>query len=453
MKALLALLALAAPLAAGGPGGALQVTGAEGGLRLFRFETEPWPLEPGLPLPDNSRVELDVGARLRLRHRHYLEFTLAGPARLTVYVLPAPATGELEQDRVVLKLDEGALLVDGRFQFGRPADFVLSLPDQSLPLPKDERFAAVAAKGSSAFYRLQLEPQRQAFRVRAGSEAGAARLLTPAAKPEKEAPFPSWFFDELEQPVGLFILGRDFNQDLGLWPRPAILGPLLTERLGRMRGLRVVEGSGSTFHAYRANNALKTGMDAYLKQLGRERGARWVLVGNAVAESVRGPGERRVQGLVELRLLEAESDGDGLELVSESGSTRVARSGRALELAAREALELASVEAAGHLEWQLGNLLQGRPHAQVLLRLVLEGAEEGSLQALRTRLGAMDAVQRVFRRSYAQKVAAFDLTLRRTPEDFDAQWAAQPPAGWDFRPLPGLAGERRYRAQRREAGP
>jgi hypothetical protein len=48
------------------------VLGVEGTLRLFRFETEPWPLEPGQPLPDNSRVELDAGAKLRLRFAHYL---------------------------------------------------------------------------------------------------------------------------------------------------------------------------------------------------------------------------------------------------------------------------------------------------------------------------------------------------------------------------------------------
>ena len=90
---LAALLALcAAPLRADKePEGTLDVQGAEGSLRLFRFETEAWPLEAGRPLPDNSRVELDAGAKLRLRYDHFLDFVVAGPARLTVYVVPVPA--------------------------------------------------------------------------------------------------------------------------------------------------------------------------------------------------------------------------------------------------------------------------------------------------------------------------------------------------------------------------
>jgi hypothetical protein len=434
----LALLALAGPLA--GARGALQVVGVEGELRLFRFETEPWPLEPGLALPDNSRVELDRDAKLRLRFEHYLEFSLAGPARLTVYVVPAPAVGEMEQDRVVLKLDEGALLVDGRFQFGRPADIVLSLPDRSVLLPKDERFVAVVDKGSSSFYRVQARPSPQAFKVAAvgDSQSGSARLGASAPKPEKSPPFPPSLFDALAQPVKVFVLARDFNMDLGLWPRPPVLGPLLTERLARIPGLTVVDGSGSTHFSYRANGALKEGLDPHLKAVARGQGARWLVAGNVVAESLRpNGGERRVQGQAELRLMETDGKDGGLE---------VARAGRALELAAREAMEAASAEAAGHLEWHLGNLLQGRAHGQVLLKLVLEGATSESLADLRQRLGGMDTVQRVFRRSFANKEASFDLLLRRSLADFDAQWQAWPASAYGYEGLEAGEALRRYRA-------
>jgi hypothetical protein len=447
MAMAMALLALAGPLA--GARGALQVLGVEGELRLFRFETEPWPLEPGLDLPDNSRVELERDAKLRLRFEHYLEFSLAGPARLTVYVVPAPAVGEMEQDRVVLKLDEGALLVDGRFQFGRPADIVLSLPDRSVLLPKDERFVAVVAKGSSSFYRVQAQPSPQAFKVAAlgDSQSGSARLGASAPKPEKNLPFPPSLFDALAQPVKVFVLARDFNMDLGLWPRPPVLGPLLAERLAGIPGLTVVDGSGSTYFSYRANGALKEGLDAHLKAVAREQGARWLVAGNVVAESLRPDGgERRVQGQAELRLMETDGRDGGLELVSESGTTRVARAGRALELAAREAMEAASAEAAGHLEWHLGNLLQGRAHAQVLLKLVLEGASNESLADLRQRLGGMDTVQRVFRRSFANKEASFDLLLRRSLADFDAQWQAWPVGAYGYESLEAGEALRRYRA-------
>lgn len=442
LRALLALLLSAAAQAAPAPGGALQVMAVEGSLRLFRFETEPWPLEPGRALPDNSRVELHKGALLRLRFGSYLDLNLAGPARLTVYVVPGPATGELEQDRVVLNLDEGALLVDGRFQFGRPADIVLSLPDRSLPCPADERFVAVVAGGRSSFYRVQSQPQPQAFAVQPGLEGSAGRLLASAPQAEKKPAFPMRLFELMDDPVSLFILARDYNQDLGLWPRPAVLGPLLAERLAKLKGITVAEGSGDTFHGYRANGALKAGIDEHLKAIAREKGARWVLAGNVVAESLREPGERRVQGQAELRLMEVDGEDGGLELVSEAGTTRVARAGRALELAAREAMEAASHEAAGHLEWHLGNLLSGRSHGQVLLKLVLEGADAEALSELRGRLAGMDSVQKVFRRSYQKKVASFDLLLRKSLAEFDAQWAALPGTG--FEPLPSSGSERRY---------
>lgn len=449
----LLLCSLAATLAAAGPDGALQVQGVEGKLGLYRFETEAWPVVPGQPLPDNSRVELEGGAKLRLRFKRYVDFCLAGPARMTEYVVPAPAVGDLEQDRVVLNLDEGSLLVDGRFQFGRPADIVLSLPDRSVVLPKDERFVVTVKGGRSEFYRLQTQPQRAAFKALPGMESRAGTLLASAPKAEKSLPFPEELFDELEHPVSVFILARDFNQDLGLWPRPPILGPLLAERLAKLPGLKVVEGSGNTFYSYRANGALKSGMDEYLKGLAREQGAQWVLAGNVVAESLREPGDRRVQGQAELRLMESDGDEGGLELVSEAGTTRVAREGRALELVARQAMEAASLEASGHLEWQIGNLLQGRAHGQTLVKLVLEGADAASLAELRQRLAGMDTVQKVFRRSYANKAAAFDLLLRKSPRDFDAQWDAWPKGSIDFQPLDHADDERRYRAVPGKAQP
>lgn len=446
---LLALCALPLRAFAADPEGALQVTGVEGKLRLLRFETEPWPVEAGRGLPDNSSVELEEGARLRLSFNRYLDFCLGGPARMTVYVVPAPAAAELDQDRVVLTLGEGSLLVDGRFQFSRPAELILNLPDRSVPLPVDERFVVTVHDGRSRFYRVTdvIENGRQgpawaAIAVEPGIEGSEGHLLAPAAKPEKKLPFDADLLRDLDKPVTLFILARDFNKDLGVWPRPAILGPLLTERLGKVPGLTVVEGSGNTYFAYRANGALKSGDDEFLKQLAKEHGAQWVLAGNVVAESLHGPESRLVQGQAELRVLETGGEDGGLELVSEAGTTRVARAGRAIELAAREAMEAASDEATGHLEWQLGNLLAGRPHGQTLLKAVLEGADAAALSDFRARLAGMDAVQKVFRRGYSKKRASFDLLLRKSLDDFDAQWAAWPKGPVQYQalsPTPGAA--------------
>lgn len=438
------------------PEGTLDVQGAEGSLRLFRFETEPWPLEAGRPLPDNSRVELDAGAKLRLRYDHFLDFCVAGPARLTVYVVPVPAGEDLEQDRVVIKLDEGSLLVDGRFQFGRPAEIVLSLPDQSIPLPADQRFFALASAGHSSFY----VPVTGASEVTTAWPAtldkvnGTFSAPVPPKGLRYQSPVPESLYPELQHSVRLFILGRDYNQDLGLWPRPAVLGPLLAERLAKVPGLQVVDGSGDTFFAYRANNALKSGQDFFIKEMARARDAQWVLAGNCVAETApssrdpEGHG-RRVQGLAELRLLEADGVDGGLELVNETANTLVARAGRSLDLAAREAMEAASDEAARNMVYHLQNLLAGRSHAQVLLKLRFEGADQEAWGRIRNGLGSMDSVQRVFRRRFAGGVLDVDVMLRKEVADFRAQWATAEWKGPVPEALPSeAAGTERYQLKK-----
>jgi hypothetical protein len=415
--------------------GTLQVLGAEGTLRLYRFETEAWPLEEGSPLPDNSRVELDAGAKLRLRYSNFLDFDLAGPARLTVYVMPSPSGGEFDDDRVILKMDEGVLLVDGRFQFGRSADVVLSLPDLSIPLPADSRFFARAGKGSSGFY-LPVDDDGTA------AEAALSGSAMVALQPQRLAPsgtLPESLFSELTRPVKLFVVARDFDQDLGEWPRPAVLGPLLTERMADIAGIQVVDGSGDTYFAYQANGALKGGQDFFLKEMALAQGARWVLVGNCVTDTPpqeSAPILRHVRGQAEVRLLEADGEAEGLELVSEAAVTRVARAGRPMEQASRQAMEAAADEVSNYLKWQIENLLKGHAHADVLLKLQADNMDEDAMEALRARLASMDSVQRVFRRSFSKKVAVFDLMLRRDAADFDAQWAAAKGGAWSFESLP-----------------
>ena len=441
-------LALASVAWAGEPEGALQVLGAEGVLRLYLFETEAWPLEAGSPLPDNSLVELDAGAKLRLRYSNFLDFVVSGPARLTVYLVPSPTAGEFDDDRVILKLDEGFLLVDGRFQFGRPADVVLSLPDRSVPLPPDRRFFARAGQGRSAFY-VPLTWSAGTFAPAALSQ-GAFTLLSQAAA--KDAAVPADLAAELNRPVRLFVVARDFDQDLGLWPRPAVLGPLLAERMASIPGIQVVDGSGDTYFAYRANAALKGGQDFFLKELARAQGARWVLVGNCVTDTPpqeNAPNRRSIRGQAEVRLLEADGESGGLELVSEAAVTRVARAGRPEEQAGRQAFEAASDEVARYMGWHIENLLQGRAHAQVVLRLEADGVDNAALDALRGRLGSLDSVQRYFRRSFSKRTAFFDLVLRKEPADFDRQWAAARDGSWRFVRVPGGEPDlRRYRAER-----
>lgn len=443
-------LSAAAALGAAGESG-LQVTGAEGRLRSWRYEIEPWPLEGGMQLGDGARVELEAGARLRLRYAHDVDLVAAGPASLAVYVVDLPQ-GESSAHRTLLRLEAGSLLVDGRFQFGRPADLVLGLPDQSLAVPPDARFFAVAGAGAG---RLYLPVSAAAGSVAASlalpaALSGAALVAQPGAAALLPPGLDVGLFTELTRTVKLFVIARDYDQDLGTWPRPAVLGPLLAERMARVPGLQVVDGSGSTSFAYAANGALKSGDDDYLKELGRRQGARWVMAGNCVSltpPQEEAPSRRGVLGEAEVRLLEVEAGRGGLELVTEAAVTRVARAGRALELASRQAQEAAADEVAGYLDWHLRNLLAGQAHGAVLMKLVLEGATPDAVRALRGRLSGLDAVSRFFRRGFAQKTAAFDLLLRKDAAELDRQWAAAPAVpGWRFKPLPSDDNERRFRA-------
>jgi hypothetical protein len=439
--------------AAGEPEGVLQVLGVEGNLRLLRFETEPWPIEAGVALPDNSCVELDASALLRLRYFTYLDFTLAGPARMTVYVVPSPLGGE-DDDRVILKLDAGALFVDGRFRFGRPADVVLSLPDRSLPLPEGRFFVSVAQGRTSFYAPLSSSSLCAVPALLSGTALVAVTAPAQAKAPvPAPAPLPEALLKELDRPVKLFVVARDYDQDLGTWPHPAVLGPLLAERMAGLQGVSVVDGSGDTYFAYRANAALKSGQDFFLKELARAQGARWVMVGNCVVDTPpqeSAPGRRFVRGQAEVRLLEADGESDALELVSEAAVTRVARAGRPEEQASREAFEAASDEVARYVGWQVSNLLKGLPHAQLLIKLSAEGVDMDAYEALRARLSTLDSVQRFYRRSFSKGTAVFDLQLRKDAAEFDAQWAAAPPTqGWTFTPEAADAPDsRRVRAEK-----
>lgn len=423
-------------------GGLLRVISIEGGLRLFRFETEPWPLESGARLPDNSRVELTANSMLRLRLEDRLDFALAGPARLTAYAIPVPAgaEGKGQGPRLVLKLDEGSLLIDGRLQFGRAQDVVLSLPDLTLPLPTGVRLVARTLKGKTELF----VPQEDDGEPRSVTWDPVTSQLKPSLHNSRDPKLSEELWDEFDRPIPIFVVGRDYNRDLGLWPRPAVLAPMLVETLGELDGLVVVEGSGDTYFAAMANNALKTGQDFFVREMAAARDARWVVVGNCVAQTLADspshgePKGRRLVGQAEVRVLEV--GGTGEELVNEQATTIVARAGRPLELAGREAFEAASLKVSKYVAYQLENLAQGRQHAPVLLRLVFNNVDQERQLALRRGLASMDSVQRVFKRVYAAKSLKIDLILRKDEPEFWAQLQAWRWSGFSLRAQPDEEG-------------
>jgi len=306
-----------------------------------------------------------------------------------------------------------------------------------LPLPMGSRFFAVASGGKSGFF-VPVTQSAGAWPAQWEGSGGQLRLAPPEKPAKYRSPLPPELLAELQRPVRVFVVTRDYNQDLGLWPRPAVLGPLLAERLAEVPGISVVEGSGNTHYAYEANSALKSGEDFFLRELALAHGARWVVVGNCVAETsaasmAKGePGGRRVRGQAEIRLLEAEGGEDGLELVSEQATTLVARAGRPLELVGRQAMEGAALKAAEFLTYHLGDLLAGKAHAEALLRLRFTQVDKEVFEQIRLALASMDTVQRVYRRVYSKGELKLDITLRRTLADFSAQWQAWHWKGYHF---------------------
>jgi hypothetical protein len=397
-----------------------HVLSLSGTAKLSRFEDEALPFEPGQDLPGDLSLDLEPGALVGLRVNKRVDVLISGPASLRIFSLEHPEGEELQQE-LVLRVDSGTLYVDPRFLLGRPSAITLDLPDASFEvkggLPfmisadakRKTNFAAFDAAGAYA---------------PAERSAGAFVKLTLSAKTSGAQVWPKAFLDAQAAPLAMLVLARDYDKELKSWPRPAVLGPALLGALKDMKGLSLVEGSGDTKLAYYSNHALRSGLDDFLQAQARERGARFVVVGNLVSEELKdeSPRLRRnplMSAVAEFRVLEAFEHGDAV--VSDVAVTLTARAGRALEIAGREAMEGAAQRAAKYLAGDMEDLLKGESHPPQLLKVSFSHVGDDAQRELRRKVSDLDSVQRFFKRGFAGGVFKIDVILRKSQGDFLAQ--------------------------------
>jgi hypothetical protein len=413
----------------------LHVLSLSGAASLLRFEEQGWPMEVGQDLPGDVTLTLEKGGLIGLSVFKRVDMLVSGPATLRLFSLERQE-GEALQQELVIRIESGACYFDPRFLLGRPSNITLELPDTSFEVDAGMPFMVSRLPGRKSAY---------ATVDASGGISSAVRVKGEFVSLGKVAHgWPEAFNATAKEPVPILVLGRDYDKELKVWPRPAVLGPALMEALKGMKGLRLVDGSGSTTLAYFANNALRTGQDFFVQTLARERGARFVLAGNLVVEELREESSRLrrhplMSAVAELRVLEAFERGD--VVVSDVATTLCARAGRALETAGREALQGAAQRAARYVRADLEQLLQGQAHPPLLLKMVFHGVDTGRQRDLRRALSDMDAVQRFFKRSFAGGVFKIDVVLRKSEAEFLRQLKA-----WDFQnftldPQPAVAGE------------
>jgi hypothetical protein len=390
IPALTALLALAPGLAPAEAFKPYQVLALSGTASLTRFENETWPLEAGQFLPGDFSLALEKGAFIHLRAQKRVDIAVSGPAQLKSFALETQS-GELADHDLVLRIERGEFYFDTRFLLKRPSQIRLDLPDANFELQ------------SGSITALSADPSR----------ATVYSTQDPALL-ELDA-----------EPVPVLVLGRDYDKELKAWARPSILGPAMAAALENVAGLELVDGSGSTLLAAFANNAIKTGQDFFLQKLARERGARFVVVGNLVSDEIRDDNLRRtalMSGVAEVRVLEAHENGD--VLVSDTATTTMARAGRSLEIVGPQVMRLAAARAARYLADDMEGLLRGEPHPSRLAKISFNNAREDWVRELRQGLGSLPSLQRFFKRGYASGVFRVDVILRKPDAEFLAQLKA-----------------------------
>ncbi len=405
---------------------ACRVLAAQGEIQLTRFENETWPLEVGQTLPGDIQFGLSDGASLTLSILERVDVTVLGPASLKILVLESASEPIVRQ--TLLQLSSGQAAVDLRPLTGRTLPADIDLPDARMDL----------APGIS--YLVQTDPE-QPSRLALWSQGqvlpaqwheGSLQALSPSPKAQ------DWdlrLIQALQRPIPVLIVARDYDAELKDWPKPPYLGPALYQSLSSLKGLSLVAGSGDRTLAVKANHALKSGFDDYLRQLGREKGARWVVAGNLVVDLMNHQTpwfEKHPQMSAHAEYKVVESFAAGETLLADTANTLVARRERPLYIARKEALQAASSKAAAYLSDGMINLLEGKAHESSLRRLVFSGVDDVAWAELRRALNQMDSVRRYFKRRYAQRVLNLDLVLRKPLPEFLDQLQSWPWLGFSL---------------------
>jgi len=423
----LALISLAVNLMAE-PFQACRVLAAQGEISLTRFENETWPLEVGQTLPGDIQFGLSQGASLTLSILERVDVTVLGPASLKVLVLESAAEPIVRQ--ILVQLSSGQAAVDLRPLTGRTLPADLDLPDARMDL----------APGASYLVKASPEHASQIALIHGSSVIAAewkdGALVPVSGTPHADSgPWDERLLQALARPIPVLVLARDYDADIKDWPKPPYLGPALKASLAGLQGISLVAGSGDHALAAQANHALKSGLDDYLKQLGREKGARWVVAGNLVVDLMdhQTPWfSKHPQMSANAEYKVIESFGAGETLLADTANTLCARRERPLYIARKEALRAAADKAAAYLADGMATLLQGKAHESALRKMVVSGVDDAAWAELRRALNQMDSVRRYFKRRYAQRVLSLDLVLRKPLLEFTSQLLAWPWVGFSL---------------------
>lgn len=387
-------MAWAFPLWAAKPG--LFVSVLQGNATLIPPVGKSLVLTPGKLLVKGAVLEVPAGSLVKLKLAERVDLGLSGPGRLWVRELRRDARGKWEAQ---LALESGCLWVDNRYQFDKPLDFTLVLPDKSLPVPPRSRWL-----------------------VRAGDKDQPS--LT-AAVEAAEGPCPDlgpW----AAQGLTLLVLAEDYDQKLKQRVVPAVLGPVLLEGLRSVEGLDLAKASSAPALMRHLSAAFKSGGEGLARRVGRETGSRWVLVASAVANDLktteaRGKKKEWVQVRAESRVLDVAT---GEVLAEDSTTTRVALTRQGRQAAVRQGLKAASGRLAGYLAAGLGGLVAGEPHTTRVVRVTFHDTSDKAARQLKEALGQLDSVQRVMQGRFGQGTLKLDLILRGSRRELDSGLAS-----------------------------
>lgn len=417
----------------------LFITALEGPVVFGSEGKTPTAAALGKVMKKGYALRLEAGSKARLLAGERVSLGLLGPAVLRVGKVRNIRTRTgVRLWQLELDLKQGCLWLDSRAQFKRPLDFQLNLPSGPLKVASQCRWLVqVLPDGNERL--AMLGPDGELLQaLRQDPQSLAAVTPTPAPTPVT-TPVKGLEAGEVIQPqpceellkwarqsVPILILSDDYDVSRKHRPRSQTLGPALVGAFQALSGVTLVDQSASTTLARRAAPALK-GMDSLARRVGRELGARWVLVANAsvgdVKQKVRvGKHKRRtlltVRGQAEAKILDVVT---GDLLATDAVNTRLAVGKMGRDEAASQSFKIVSSRLAGYLAEHLRLLTLGEPHATGLLSLTLNNVDPDDARQVEKGLSSLDSVQRIFRRKFHKKLLKMDVLLRAPQEKFERE--------------------------------
>jgi hypothetical protein len=314
-------------------------------------------------------------------------------------------------------LEQGCLWVDTRYNFEHPLALELQVPSRSLDVPPGARWLFEAMEGAEKF---------QSLTGSAEAGAGFCPGLVAAAF----------------QPLGVLVLADEYDQKTRHRPPFQVLGPALVDVLQGIPGLVLTKGSGSASLARRVASAFRNGGEGLARRVGRETGARWVLIASASGSprrlSDRGRKKEWVQAHAAYRLMDVAT---GELLTEDACNTRVAVGPAGRLAAEKRSFQAASVRLGGYLAENLPGLLAGESHSRNILSLTFSGVDADSGSRIKEALARLDSVKRLEQERFGQGRLKLSLQFRGPKERFLAALRLLEVPGLKLSASPGTGDE------------